>query len=139
MISPNDDVRLIGQTEFNMDKTNFEHFKLTSSSSKLSFMSKKCKITFECFDLHSHDISRISIDVMIRNSDIQATGDPHIMQRVFDQREKVLKMICYDITGQSGQSINILTVYMKNIRFLVNCWTIIICIQLKFSQTNKII
>lgn len=103
--SPIPDILLIGPTEFSLNKANFKYFQLKSYPSNYFKTNKKCTITIQCLDLHSHDTTSLSMEIIIKNSDIQATGDPHIMQRVFDHREKVLKMICYDISGKSGDVI----------------------------------
>ncbi|CAD5120018.1 DgyrCDS8601 [Dimorphilus gyrociliatus] len=99
------DVEIVGPTKFDMQETNFQYFQFEALYNNADKNDRKCTIEIQCQDLHSTDTTSLSLNVLIRNSDIQATGDPHIKQRVFDQREKALKMICYDVYGQAGDVI----------------------------------
>ncbi|CAD5115524.1 DgyrCDS4491 [Dimorphilus gyrociliatus] len=72
------------------------------------------KETFEilviCKEIGTDIIRTAQKEILIYESfDTFVSGDPHFVQTVFDEANKDRKLICYDVTGEAGDHIEILT------------------------------
>lgn len=80
--------------------------------SSSGFATRKELVTISCKDLFSDKTYNQTRSFYIRKKPgfgaLTAKGDPHFMQRVFDERKKRLRTICYDVTARSGDTIFIL-------------------------------
>lgn len=86
--------------------------------SKSYFLTRREEFTIECRDLLTNDTFSQTRSFLIRKKpgfeSITAKGDPHFRQRVYDERKKRFRTICYDVTGRSGDLIFLFKQNSKN-------------------------
>lgn len=65
---------------------------------------------------HYNNLYDFEISASVPGATESVSGDPHFSQMVVDDISKDKRLICYDVTGKSGQTINLISVKYPNIK-----------------------